>query len=93
MDDLHVRTPGVWGPAEGGVVGGVWAPAGERQQRKWQAERQSKRGAKPCPHWVYSLLGVRRLSELNEGRCAPSVFEQTDTMRMGAAVALRDFDP
>ena len=68
--------------ATGGRLG---AGGGERQQRKWQAERQSKRGAKPCPHW-FTPCGGEAFIELNEGRSAPSVFEQTDTMRIGAAV-------
>ena len=45
------------------------------------------------PHWVYSLSGEVFHPNESRGVGPPSVFELTDIMRIGGAVALRDFDP
>src|SRR4029453_19162467 len=89
MDDLHVRTRR--GLRAGGGKRRQWglgAGGGECQQRKRQAERQSKRNAKPCPHWVSSLWGEAFI-RIERGALHPSCAQPNHPMRAGAAVALR----
>src|SRR5215216_6956667 len=83
---------GVWGPAEGSVVSGVWAPAGASVNSA--SGRPSDNPSATRSHVLIGFppCGVRPSSNRIEGRCAPPA-RPNHTMRTGAAVALRDFDP